>query len=674
MALEMLVSKRRKGLIMVLGIVLAGTLLSASLPGGIKEMPVQQTGVGKVRAPEFPTDLEWLNTDRPLTLAELRGKVVLLDFWTYCCINCMHIIPELTKLEEKWHEELVVIGVHSAKFETEQDTRNIRQAILRYDVAHPVVNDKDFRVWRSYAVRAWPTLVLIDPAGRIVGQQSGETTFERFGPVIERVVKAAEEEGTLVRGPLTLTTEKSRAVSSLLRFPGKVLADAAGQRLFIADSTHNRVLVCTIDGRIEQIIGSGEDGFLDGSFETARLRKPQGMAVDGDTLYIADTENHSLRVADLKSQQVTTLAGRGTKPIGYNRPGKGYEVALHSPWDVVQYQGQLIVANAGSHQLWTVDPQTGAAAPFVGSGREALIDGSTQLTGNQAETAMAQPSGLALDGDTLWIADSEISALRELDLAEMQLTTRIGQGLFDFGDVDGDRGKARLQHALGVAVLDGAVYVADTYNNRIKKFDPTSGEIHAYAGTGQPGLTDGPLATAQFDEPGGLSTANGKLYVADTNNQAIRVIDPTAGTVTTLNLSEVDMAAPPMADRALVELAAMTSGEGEGELVLDLKLPAGLKLNPGAPLTIKLAEGGPVKLQAGSRTRIADPSLPLHLPATFTAGSGAVTITADLYACTTSGTGACFFESVALTMPVTVTAGQAPSLTVSYALPALEMP
>jgi thiol-disulfide isomerase/thioredoxin len=117
-----------------------------------------------VRAPEFPAGMQWLNTATPLRLADLRGKIVLLDFWTYCCINCMHIIPELTALERKYPNELVVIGVHSAKFHNEGDSENIRQAILRYEIQHPVVNDRDFRIWRSYAVRAWPTLMVIKPS------------------------------------------------------------------------------------------------------------------------------------------------------------------------------------------------------------------------------------------------------------------------------------------------------------------------------------------------------------------------------------------------------------------------------------------------------------------------------------------------------------------------------
>ncbi|HEX2869201.1 MAG TPA: thioredoxin-like domain-containing protein [Ignavibacteriales bacterium] len=128
-------------------------------------------------APEFPDGLDWLNVDHPIKLSDLRGKVVLLDFWTFCCINCMHIIPDLKKLEAKYPGELAVIGVHSAKFLSEQETGNIRQAILRYDIEHPVVNDKDFKIWTSYGANAWPTVVLIDPRGDVVGHHSGEGVY-----------------------------------------------------------------------------------------------------------------------------------------------------------------------------------------------------------------------------------------------------------------------------------------------------------------------------------------------------------------------------------------------------------------------------------------------------------------------------------------------------------------
>src|SRR5215510_6340065 len=265
-----------------------------------------------VRAPEFPEGMQWLNTDKPLRLADLRGKVVLLDFWTYCCINCMHIIPELTALEKKYARELVVIGVHSAKFQNEGDVANIRQAILRYEIQHPVVNDRDFHIWRQYAVRAWPTLMVVRPDGYVLGYLSGEGNKAILERTIDELIAAAKSQGTLNDTPLHFALEKDKHVSGALSFPGKVLADAPSQRLFIADSNNNRIVIADLDGKVLDVAGSGALGRTDGDFNMANIRHPQGMAVDGHILYVADTENHLLRRLDLQARTVTTMAGTGT--------------------------------------------------------------------------------------------------------------------------------------------------------------------------------------------------------------------------------------------------------------------------------------------------------------------------------------------------------------------------
>ena len=318
---------------------------------------------GQLTAPDFPDGLEWLNTERPLSLRELRGKVVLLDFWTYCCINCMHILPDLKRLERKYANELVVIGVHSAKFFTEQETENVRQAILRYEIEHPVVNDNQMVIWSQYAVRAWPTLVLIDPQGKIVGYHSGEGIYEIFDKAIQQVIQTFEARGQLDRTPLRFKLERERTPRTVLHFPGKVLADETSQRLFIADSNHHRILVVSLkDNTIQKVIGSGEAGFADGAFDKARFRNPQGMAYDPktETLYIADTDNHAIRKADLRREQVETLAGTGEQSRVYPpRPGKGKEVALNSPWDVVllgdRKDGLLVAAGRGVDRPVLVD-------------------------------------------------------------------------------------------------------------------------------------------------------------------------------------------------------------------------------------------------------------------------------------------------------------------------------
>jgi thiol-disulfide isomerase/thioredoxin len=290
--------------------------------------------------------MQWLNTDRPLSLRELRGKVVLLDFWTYCCINCMHILPDLKKLERKYANELVVIGVHSAKFQGERDTENIRQAILRYEIEHPVVNDYAMEVWQRYGARAWPTLMLIDPAGKVVGYMSGEGVYEPFDKLIAKVIEAFDAKKQMDRRPLKLKLERQRRPASLLAFPGKLLADEKTKQLFIADSNHNRIVVVSLeDSSVKQVIGSGEEGMDDGEFESATFNHPQGMAFDGRVLYVADTENHAIRLVDFDKRAVTTIAGTGEQARRIDQfGGRGREVPLNSPWDLVLHIRLLYIS------------------------------------------------------------------------------------------------------------------------------------------------------------------------------------------------------------------------------------------------------------------------------------------------------------------------------------------
>jgi len=292
-----------------LGLLLAAVFWQTSED---KVAMAQVSYAGKVNAPEFPAGLDWLNSDGPLSLRDLRGKVVVLDFWTYACINCMHVIPEFKRLEAKYADELVVIGVHSAKFTTERMTENIREAIVRYEIEHPVVNDRDFEIWRAYRVSAWPSFIIIDPDGKIVGRHSGEGIYELFDRVIGSMIKEFDAKGKVDRTPLKLVLEREGAPRSLFSFPGKVTIDERGSRLYISDSNHNRIVVLSLaDDSVVDIIGEGSEGLKDGGYEEAQFNKPQGLAVDGDVLYVADTENHAIRRVDLKAREVTTVAGSG---------------------------------------------------------------------------------------------------------------------------------------------------------------------------------------------------------------------------------------------------------------------------------------------------------------------------------------------------------------------------
>ena len=487
---------------------------------------------GPVAAPPLDGGVDWLNVSRPLTWQDLRGKVVLLEFWTYGCVNCMHLLPDFRVLEERFRRELVVIGVHSPKFSNERSTENLRRILVRYEIEHPVVNDAEMRIWRAYGARVWPTRVIVDPAGQLVGTATGEGNLPGFVQAIDTVIRVFEEGGAIDRAPLPLQLERERLADSPLLFPGKVLADPRHDRLYISDSNHNRIVITTASGEVLDTVGSGLKGEADGIFSQARFHRPQGLALDATTLYVADTENHQVRAIDLEARIVETVAGTGKQGAWSGEGGDATECDLNSPWDLALKPGILIIAMAGPHQLWVVDLVNGKAYPYAGSGQEGRQDGAVSAA------AFAQPSGLALEGGTLYVADAESNVVRAVALPPVNdVATLAGGDLFDFGDVDGVGDAARFQHPLGVAVHGGLVYVADTYNHKIRVLDPAIRRVTTLAGTGRSGLKDGPAARAQFAEPGGLSIANGKLFVADTNNHAIRRVDLATGDVTTLPLT-----------------------------------------------------------------------------------------------------------------------------------------
>lgn len=479
------------------------------------------------KVPELEGGIAWINTAKPIQMKDLRGKVVVLDFWTLCCINCIHTLPDLAKLEKKYANELVVIGVHSAKFENEKNTESIRKAISRYEIKHPVVNDAEMKIWRTFGVNSWPSLYLIDPEGNFVARGSGEGLHDALDAEIAKLVKIHREKKTLNEKPIDFGQSFEKPVSPLY-FPGKVLADSASNRIFISDSTNHRVVITDLNGKWLSTIGQGgKPGFKDGTFDQAQFDDPQGLSLKGDTLIVADRKNHSLRTVDLKKQTVTTLAGSGKQGHDRDRGGDPLKVSLNSPWDILLVNDQLFIAMAGHHQIWVLDLKKNTLNPFAGNGRETLKDGPPALS------SFAQPSGLSTDGKNLFVADSEISAVRTVPLdGKSDVKTVVGLGLFEFGDIDGSGDEVRIQHALGVAFHEGVIYVADTYNSKIKTLDPLTRQCKAWLGGSKTAFQGGPM----FQEPAGLNISNGKIYVADTNAHRIQVIDIKDKSVKTLDI------------------------------------------------------------------------------------------------------------------------------------------
>lgn len=488
---------------------------------------------GEVRAPDFPAGLDWINSDHPLHISDFKRRIVVLHFWTLCCINCMHCLAQLREIEEAFPETVSVISVHSPKFPREKFTESVRDAVLRYGIKHPVVNDRGMRTWREYAVRAWPTLVFIDPENRVIERHEGEINPEEAKKLLSEMVLEFDQAGLLDHRPLHFARET--ASETLLAFPGKLAIDAPADRLIISDTAHHRILEANLQGQIRQIFGTGTAGHSDGPANQAEFRRPQGVTLQDDQVYVADTENHLIRLINLTTREVETIAGIGGQAgmVATPKSGLARSVALSSPWDLALSDDRLYIAMAGTHEITVLYLDRLGLEPFAGSGHEGLLDGLRR------DAWLAQPNGLSIEsGRVLYVADSETSAIRAISLVgQPAVRTLVGLGLFDFGDVDGTGNDVLLQHVQAICLVNNLLYLADTYNNRIKTLDPQTLVVHTIAGTGEAGLRDGAAKQARFNEPAGLASANGLLYVADTNNHALRVIHLAEDRVETISLS-----------------------------------------------------------------------------------------------------------------------------------------
>ncbi len=560
--------------------------------------PAPSSRRARVRAPELTGKGGWINTGgKDLKLADFRGRTLILDFWTFCCINCLHVLDELRELEEKHRDTVVIVGVHSPKFVHEAEHQAVLDAVERYGVAHPVLDDPELATWKQYAVRAWPTLVVIDPEGYVVAQHAGEG----HAHAIERLVAELETEhaakGTLRRGDGPYVAPEPEPTT--LRFPGRALLLPSGNFL-VSDTTRHQLVELAADGEsVVRRIGSGERGFADGPAEDASFSEPQGLALLGDgSVVVADTVNHALRSFDPVSGEVATLAGTGRQWMqGGATSGAARDVSLSSPWDVAWWEGRVWIAMAGVHQLWAYDPEAGTVGVTAGTTNEGLVDGPG------AEAWFAQPSGLAATGERLWVADSETSALRWVE-RDGTVRTAVGTGLFDFGHRDGPAGQALLQHPLGVTALpDGSVAVSDTYNHALRRYDPATGEVSTLA-------TD-------LREPSGAVLVDGDIVVVESARHRL----------TRLRLPEEAVRVDAVAHRT--RRAATEVAPGRLRLDVVFQAPAGQKLDARyGPSTRLLVSSTPPELLRGGEGAGTDLSRDLELDPAVTEGVLHVSATA----------------------------------------------
>ena len=470
-------------------------------------------------APEFPVGLEWFNVDGPVKLAEQRGRVVLLNFGTFGSVHCQQVLADLNYLGMKYRDHLVIINVNSPRFPAEMRRSHVQQSIHRHHVGYPVLHDPELKLWKTYGIKVWPTQVLIDHEGYILGGMSGAGKLQNLKQIISHQVERCPAAAS---GPVpVIAAGQSRGSAGPLSYPGKVLA--AGNRLYIADSGHHRILVVASSGQVLQQYGCGTSDFIDGTGTAAAFNNPRGMALAGEFLYVADQGNHAIRRIHMRSDDVVTVAGTGKAASSAITAGlQPTGVELNAPSDVVFQDGKLFIAVAGLHQIWRLSLVAGTIEVFSGGGQEGLADGPPGLA------MFAQPAGLTLLGDKLYSIDSGSSAVREIDLESGAVTTLVGEGLFICGNQDGIGTAARLQAPMGIAADPGhqMLWLVDTYNNKLRRI----------------GLKTRNVATVMLDraldEPGGLAFHNDTLYIANTNAHEILALNPNTARAEALNVTE----------------------------------------------------------------------------------------------------------------------------------------
>ncbi len=463
--------------------------------------------------------LTWFNVPKPLSIGEVFGRLVILDFWTFSCINCLHILPSMRRIEKAFKDDVVILGIHSPNFPYERDPANVAKAIVRYQIEHPVVHDPEFKLWDAYGVKVWPTLILVSPDGQIFARQAGEPDGDKLLEVVGNAARKFKAQGKLRPAATELT--KPEKQNSVLLFPGKMkrLSYKGNQYWVVADTGHHQVVIFNDQGQQVQRIGRGAQSNLDGEYNRCAFDNPHGIACGEDVIYVSDLGSHLIRKIDLKTQTTSTIAGINRRGLTLTKESQGTDVGLASVFDMELVDDQLYFANSGTHQIGVIDVKTNMLKPLAGGGAKDILDGAARAA------KLAQPSGLSVSADKkrLYFADSDNSAIRYLDLTDLStVKTVVGRGMAESGRRNGGFASARFQHPMGISICKDFLIAADSFNATLRKLDLTKQTVENYA-EDFACLDEAPKPLL---DPEGITWDGGdRLFVVDSNNHRILVYD-----------------------------------------------------------------------------------------------------------------------------------------------------
>lgn len=466
---------------------------------------------------ELPKTLQWLNTPAS-SLHEQRGRVVALAFVNAASAWSWQRLRDLAQLHTRYPGRLQPIAIHVPRFDCERDPQQVLKQLRRQGVSFPIVHDPDWHAWQRFGVDAWPTVLLIDANGQVRERVTGLDSMAELERPLAALCDAL---------PMP-TDEDSRALVETspeprlpLRFPVGLVATP--DRLYVADSGHHRVLECNHGGRVLRQFGMGTADFVDGDLEQAAFRRPQGLSLVRDVLYVADAGNHALRRIMLRSGRVDTVCGNGRA----GEPVEGVvanarDVALNQPQSVFATDSEVHLALAGDNRIWTYGLGRGELSCRAGSGQLEVRDGSGSMA------AFAQPVALAAVQQMLYVCDALGSAVRSLQLRNNVVQTLVGQGPWDFGDADGRRENARLQNPQAIALSPDSplLWIADTGNGTLRTLRLGGGEVATV-----------PLSR-RLQGVSGLSIAAGAVWIAETDAHAVLRYDLAGGELVRVAIDE----------------------------------------------------------------------------------------------------------------------------------------